>query len=118
MLVNDKAPKFACEVETTLYLAPYFCGSQATGWSKTKKAFPQISLATAMAASAAAVNPFTGYAGTGPTRNRIVSIVLALLNLRLGVRVRNPVKHVRLLDKLHLLRYPNHIFPGLWYAVS
>jgi hypothetical protein len=54
--------------------------------------------------------PFTGYVGAGPTRNRIVSIVLALLNLRLGVWVRNPIKRGP-------LRLPNHIVPGLWYAV-
>jgi hypothetical protein len=118
VLVNDADPKLVLRGGDNFVLAPYLCGSKATGWSKTKKAFPQLSLATAMAASAAAVNPFAGYVGTGPTRNRIVSVVLALLNLRLGVWVRNPAKHFRLLDKLHLLRYPNHIVPGLWYAVT
>lgn len=111
VLVNDANPKLRLRGGDNFLLAPYFCGSEATGWSKTKKAFPQISLATAMAASAAAVNPFTGYVGTGPTRNRLVSIVLALLNLRLGVWVRNPVKRC-------LLRQPNHIVPGLLYAIT
>jgi hypothetical protein len=112
VLVNDGKPKYRLRGGDNFVLTPYFCGSEATGWSRTKEAFPNISLATCMAASAAAVNPFSGYVGTGPTRNRIVSIVMALLNLRLGVWVRNPAKRLRYIT----YRQPDHIVPGALYA--
>ncbi|UTW61973.1 patatin-like phospholipase family protein [bacterium SCSIO 12741] len=76
-------------------LSPLFCGSHATGWRKTKdyrieKGFDGLSLATAMAASGAALNPNAGVGGEGATRNFLVSQLLNMLNLRLGVHVPLP----------------------------
>ena len=57
-----------------------------------KKAEEGSRWATAMATSAAALNPNAGVSGEGATRNSIVSILLSLLNLRLGYWTTNPKK--------------------------
>lgn len=113
VMVNERTKKYRLRGGDSFVLSPNFCGSEVTGWGRTKDALPYFSLATAMSVSAAAVNPFTGYVGTGPTRDRLVSIVLALLNLRLGYWVRNPVQRCF----RDWPRTPNHIFPGLYYTV-
>jgi len=59
-----------------------------------------------MAISGAAANPNAGSGGVGITRNPIVSIVMSLLNLRLGVWIPHPKR------KRQWLR-PNHFEPGL-----
>jgi predicted acylesterase/phospholipase RssA len=88
-------------------LSPRYCGSNATGWRTTAEFFAnQMTLPTAMAISGAAANPNAGSGGVGVTRNPIVSIVLSLLNLRLGVWVPNPTR------KRQWIR-PNHFEPGL-----
>jgi hypothetical protein len=110
VLANDRDPKLRLRGGDNFVLSPYFCGSKATGWAKTEEAFSCLSLPTAMAASGAAVNPLTGYVGTGPTRGRLVSVVMSLLNLRLGLWIENPAK-------LGWPSKPNHIFPGLCYAL-
>lgn len=72
-------------------LSPLYVGSQATGWMQTDRYFRnEFTLATAVAISAAAVNPHTGPAGEGLSRNRAVSLLMALLNLRLGFWAPNP----------------------------
>lgn len=88
----------------------YHCGSCATGWIDTERFLGgRLTLATAMAISGAAANPNTGGGGVGLTRNRSVSLLMALLNLRLGYWCRSP-------------RYgagwfrPNHFIPGLVQA--
>lgn len=94
-------------------LAPFYCGSRSTGWRRTEKFEQnQMTLATAMAISAAAANPNAGVAGAGITRNKFVSLLMGLLNLRLGYWVRNPNKP----------RWwgnpPNHFWPGGAYELS
>ncbi|MDP7448130.1 MAG: hypothetical protein QF689_06065, partial [Candidatus Latescibacteria bacterium] len=49
-----------------------------------------MTLATAMAISGAAANPNTGVAGGGLMRNRLVSLLMSLLNVRLGYWGSNP----------------------------
>jgi hypothetical protein len=88
-------------------LSPRYCGSNATGWRATANFFAnQVTLATAMAISGAAANPNAGSGGVGVTRNPIVSLVMSLLNLRLGVWVPHPRR------KRQWMR-PNHFEPGL-----
>ena len=50
----------------------------------------ELTLPTAMAISGAAANPWAGSAGTGVTRNPLVSMLMALMNLRLGFWLPNP----------------------------
>jgi hypothetical protein len=59
-----------------------------------------------MAISGAALNPNTGAGGQGMTRNRSVSALMALLNVRLGYWAQGPVK-------ARIDHVPNYIFPGI-----
>jgi hypothetical protein len=69
-----------------MMLTPLYCGSAATGYRRTADWLRgELTLSTAFSVSGAAVDPDT-YA----TRSRPVSFLMALLNVRLGVWVRNP----------------------------
>ena len=72
-------------------LSPLYCGSTATGWRSTKTfTRTPLTLPTAVAISAAAANPNTGVGGEGVTRNPLLSLVMSLLNIRLGFWAPNP----------------------------
>ena len=93
-------------------LSPLYCGSKATCFTKTRNYTTGmlkrgLSLASAMAISGAAVNPHTGVNGQGATRNKLVGILMGLLNLRLGYWIRNPS------HKKRVLFPPNFFKPGL-----
>jgi hypothetical protein len=100
-------------------LSPLFCGSEATGWARTAGPGRKgsaggdlggITLATAMAVSGAAVNPHAGAGGQGPTRSRMLSFLMGLLNIGLGYWQMNPRKLARSKGKRLL---PNLLRPGL-----
>lgn len=102
-------------------LSPLYCGSEATGWCESrhymkhqKKGRPPtgrgMTLSTAMAISGAALNPNTGVGGRGLTRSRVVSTLMAVLNLRLGYWAPNPKQNR---SWMHWLNYPNFLNPGL-----
>lgn len=112
VLSDSQNTRFRGRGGDSFFLAPLFCGSDATGWRSTSdyRLSPGekgISLATAMAISGAAVNPNTGVAGRGLMRNRCISTLLAVLNLRLGFWSSNPHP-----DKALRLP-PNFLSPGL-----
>ena len=72
-------------------LTPRYCGSNATGWCPTDRYMADgMTLASAMAISGAAANPWAGSGGSGVTRNPLVSTLMALANLRLGYWAPNP----------------------------
>jgi hypothetical protein len=74
-----------------MVLTPLYCGSAATGYRRTRDYLRgELTLSTAFSVSGAAVDPDT-YA----TRSRPVSFLMALLNVRLGVWVRNPCQEPR-----------------------
>jgi hypothetical protein len=74
-----------------LILTPLYCGSAATGYRRTSDYLRgELTLSTAFSVSGAAVDPDT-YA----TKSRPVSLLMALLNVRLGVWVRNPRQEPR-----------------------
>ena len=95
-------------------ISPLFCGSHATGWKSTKNFQKHnsrgITLATAMATSAAALNPNAGVSGEGVTRNTAISVLLSFLNLRLGYWTINPGAGSR---AERFLGTPNFFIPGL-----
>jgi len=69
-----------------MILSPLYCGSTATGYRRTSSYVRgEITLSTAFSVSGAAVDPDT-YA----TRSRPVSILMGLLNVRLGIWLPNP----------------------------
>jgi hypothetical protein len=91
VLVDSAVRKLRIRGGDSFVLSPRYCGSNATGWIPTDRFMANgMTLATAMAISGAAANPHTGVGGTGLTRNRLVSLLMALLNLRLGYWASHP----------------------------
>ena len=66
-------------------ISPYFVGCDDTGWARTNYYGDSMSLASALAISAAAVN-----SQAGRLVSRELGLALAAVNLSLGVWVRNP----------------------------
>ncbi len=115
ILVDSSTVKFRGRGGDNFIISPLYSGSDATGWRATKefqkKGGRGITLATAMATSAAALNPNAGVSGEGLTRNSVISILLSLLNLRLGYWTTNP--------KNDPLPFPPNFFaPGLISEVT
>ena len=94
VLVDSRVPEWRLRGGDAFILSPKYCGSSATGWVRTGEYMKKdpLTLATAVAISGAAANPNTGVGGSGPTRNPIVSLLMSLLNVRLGYWVPNPRK--------------------------
>jgi hypothetical protein len=111
VLVDSPATKYRNRGGDSFLLSRIYCGSDATGYILTKDYMKRgkrgMTLSTAITISGAAVNPNTGVAGKGPTRNVLVSALLGILNLRLGYWAINP-KH----NKNNSVP-PNFIIPGL-----
>jgi hypothetical protein len=112
VLVDSQTAKFHGRGGDSFLLSPLYCGSDATCYFPTKnynkKGSRGMTLASAMAISAAAVNPDVGVAGRGVTRNKLVSALLGLLNLRLGYWTSNPKVKKRLPFP------PNFLAPGFF----
>jgi predicted acylesterase/phospholipase RssA len=91
VLVASKHPRYRGRGGDNFLLSPLHCGSRATGWKHTD-ATPGsgLTLATAMAMSGAAVSPNAGPGGEGFTRQPVLSVLMGMLNLRLGYWLRNP----------------------------
>ncbi len=93
VLVDSRQARYRLRGGDAFVLSPLWCGSVATGWRRTEHFIEgRLTLPTAMAISGAAVNPNTGVGGQGVTRNRTLSALLVLLNLRLGFWVPNPAR--------------------------
>jgi hypothetical protein len=108
MLNDSRVPAWRLRGGDSFILSPRYCGSSATGWIKTEDWMDDdMNLATAMAISGAAANPGAGSGGIGPTRDRAVSTLMALLNLRLGYWVPNPSRGRTGVGA------PNHFRPAL-----
>ena len=98
-------------------LSPGYCGSTATGWTPTADYMRRdpLTLPTAIAISGAAANPNTGAGGAGPTRRPLLSLLMALLNVRLGYWVPNP--NGRRPHPRRRQPVANH-FRAAWYELS
>lgn len=114
ILVNDDDATVRLRGGASFMLSPWYVGSDVTGWESAERHARKngsITLASAMAASGAAANSNAGFVGTGVTRNRIVSVIMGLLNLRLGVWVKTPCAG----EASVLSHRPNLFSPGLKY---
>ncbi len=109
VLVSSENPVYKSRGGDSFILSPLYCGSNATGWCRTKDYMNgRLTLATAVAISGAAANPNTGVGGVGMTRNLFVSLVMSLLNLRLGYWADHP-------NPEYFLKHPpNHFRPGAY----
>lgn len=93
ILTNEESTKIALRGGDNFVISPAFVGSSATGWVRTQDYVDRhgpLTLASAMATSGAAANANAGYIGKGIARDRFVSAVMAILNVRLGLWVGNP----------------------------
>ncbi len=71
-------------------LSPLYCGSKLTGYADTRSpGYRNMTLATAVAVSGAAVSPHMG-----TQSNRILAFLMTLLNLRTGYWAVNPRKDI------------------------
>lgn len=121
VLVSSLDPKYRGRGGDNFILSPLFIGSNATGWKKTPTDPGNcLTLATAMAISGAAVNPDTGCGGEGITRKPVLSVLMSLLNIRLGYWMANPGPSGSHADQPGLAKFlgallkkPNLINPGL-----
>ena len=110
VLVSSNIAKFRGRGGDNFILTPAYCGSNATGWRETPLFMKgRMTLPTAMAISGAAVNPSTGVGGEGMTRKPLLSMLMGLLNIRLGYWASNP--HPEKQPKLTVI--PNFFLPGL-----
>jgi hypothetical protein len=117
ILMNDEDRKLAWRGGDSFVLSPLYVGCAATGWESTPRHVLKhgpLSLASAMAASGAALNANAAYVGAGVTRDRLISMVLMLLNIRLGIWVGRPSE--RQMGKFS--REPNHINPAFRYGLT
>lgn len=109
ILVDSKNKKFKGRGGDNFILSSLFCGSDATGWTHASRFNNKdLTLATAMATSGAAVNPHAGPDSQGITRNPLVSFLMFILGLRMGLYVINPRK-----ANISGLNNPNYLAPGI-----
>jgi hypothetical protein len=79
-------PKLRSRGGASFIFSPLFVGSDATGYRNTEDYIGgEMSLATALSISGAAVDP-----NTGATRSRPLAFLMTLLNVRLGYWLINP----------------------------
>lgn len=125
VLGDARSDKYRNRGSDSFVLSPLFCGSDATGWRTTRTfADEHLTLATAVATSGAAVNPHAAGGGRGITRDRLVSSLMFLFQVRLGSWVLNPAlaceQRPRRLPVLTrswasiMGQRPNFLVPGIW----
>ncbi len=109
--VESPIPKYRGRGGDNFMLSAGYCGSNASGGWRDTRSFMKggMTLPTAMAISGAAVNPSSGCGGEGVTRQPFLSMLMGLLNIRLGYWAPNP-------NTAYLKRnaIPNFLWPGLW----
>jgi hypothetical protein len=112
---SSENPRLRGRGADSFLLSPLYCGSAATGWARTASwNRGTLTLATATAISAAAADPHAAVGGHGATRGPLLSMLLAMLNLRLGFLAPNPNPGV---PRPWLGLRPNLIVPGFFQNV-
>lgn len=117
VLTASQHPRYRPRGGDNFIFSPLFCGSRATGWTATDRTPGSgFTLATAMAISGAAVNPNAGPGGEGITRQPVLSVLMGLLNLRLGYWATNARRAAKANSSGMGLSWgkPNQLYPGLF----
>lgn len=117
VLTASRHPRYRPRGGDNFIFSPLYCGSRATDWKVTDRSPGSgYTLATAMAISGAAVNPNAGPGGQGITRQPVLSVLMGLLNLRLGYWAPNPKRAGAMNGDskgVHWIK-PNLLYPGLF----
>jgi Patatin-like phospholipase len=79
---NEKFGLRGCD---NFIFTPKYIGSDATSYFETKMVDPEFSVPDAIATSGAAIDP-----NTGETKSWVLSLLMGLLNLRLGYWMKHP----------------------------
>ena len=118
VLVDSLNEKYRERGGANFIMSPLYCGSDATGWRRSfdymREGDSGLRLATAMAISAAAANPHSGSRRSAGTRNRMVSLAMSILNLRLGYWAPHPDPN----QAKGKTEIPNYLFPGVIPALG
>lgn len=94
-------------------LSPLYCGAKLVDYVRTGDfpGYDEMTLPAATTISAAAVNP-----GMGNYSNKVLSVVMTLLNARLGFWVNNPKK--RLSQSRYIVWWPFYFFYELFSKIN
>ncbi|MGZ8240504.1 MAG: hypothetical protein ACXWTK_03200 [Methylobacter sp.] len=112
VLVDAHQNKFRGRGGDNFMMSHLYCGGDAIGYhSMAEFEGGEITLATAVSISGAALNPNAANSGQGTSRNRLVSFILGFLNIRLGFWVRNPTA-APLRKFMAKWNGPNFFYPG------
>lgn len=117
VLTASQHPRYRPRGGDNFIFSPLYCGSRATHWKLTNRTPGKgFTLATAMAISGAAVNPNAAPGGQGITRQPVLSVLMGLLNLRLGCWVTNPGQAAKPDGPSEGIEWvkPNLLYPGLF----
>lgn len=117
VLTASQHPRYRPRGGDNFIFSPLVCGSRATGWNPTDRTPGWgYTLATAMAISGAAVNPNAGPGGEGVTRQPVLSVLMGMLNLRLGFWAPNANWAPARQENKKGVRWikPNLLYPGLF----
>jgi len=121
VLTASHHPRYRPRGGDNYIFSPLFCGSRATGWNLTDRTPGSgFTLATAMAISGAAVNPDAGPDGQGVTRQPVLSVLMGLLNLRLGYWAPNRAQTTAKIGSSQAMHWvkPNLLYPGLFETLG
>lgn len=121
ILNRSRQPRYYQRGGDSFILSPLYSGSLATGWLRTERQSrsarqSSLSLATAMAISAAAANPNTATGDDGLMRRWAISFLMTLLNIRLGYWQPNP--GMQLAADSAGTPPPNFLQPGVMSLLS
>jgi hypothetical protein len=113
VLVDSPNARYRGRAGDNFIMSHLYCGGDATGFHPmTALAGGEMTLATAVSISGAALNPNAANSGQGATRNRLVSFLLAFLNIRLGFWIQNPAVTGWRKVMSDMNRRPNFFYPG------
>lgn len=118
VLVDSGNAKYRGRAGDNFIMSHLYCGGSAIGFHPMQTLFNgEMTLATAVSISGAALNPNAANSGQGATRNRLISFLLAFLNIRLGFWVQNPAVAGwrKVLSRLN--KRPNFFYPGFFQGL-
>jgi hypothetical protein len=118
VLVDSPNAKYRGRAGDNFIMSHLYCGGDAVGFHPMEALSDgEMTLATAVSISGAALNPNAANSGQGTTRNRLVSFLLTFFNIRLGFWIQNPAVTGwrKILSDMN--RRPNFFYPGFFQGL-